>query len=273
MSPVIYSPVSPQGSLLDRSFDTMPFLQSSDSLCPLISSEDDTDHPSLFDSYIASMVEKDVRYSATDSTSDLSEGSRSSMDEGAMPLSPSQGTITQKSVRPRKLTTKRSIGEALKSLKPSSHGPHNRSKTSKHTPPALHLDETSFQTVDSEDLPGSIGMRREEEDAFDDRNRTVRRRNMPHHPFRYEDVPYMQAYSQILLEKYAFSGVVPHAWLNGISPVIIKLTDCSVGFALTAHRRSMTTARSRRRRYLISAAARASGFCTPRRCGGTMTRR
>ncbi|EIW64149.1 uncharacterized protein TRAVEDRAFT_68021 [Trametes versicolor FP-101664 SS1] len=200
MSPVIYSPVSPQGSLLDGSFDTMPFLQSSDSLCPLISSEDDTDHPSLFDSYIASIVEKDVRYSATDSTSDLSEGSRSSMDEGAMPLSPSQGTITQKSVRPRQLTTKRSIGEALKSLKPSSHG-HNRSKTSKHTPPALHLDETSFQTVDSEDLPGSIGMRREEEDAFDDRNRTVRRRNMPHHPFRYEDVPYMQAYSQILLEK------------------------------------------------------------------------
>ena len=57
-------------------------------------------------------------------------------------------------------------------------------------------------TIGSETLPGASGQRLlEDDDGFDDRNRTVRRRNMPHHPFRSEDVPYMQAYSQILLEK------------------------------------------------------------------------
>ena len=66
-------------------------------------------------------------------------------------------------------------------------------------PHPQHPEDTSMT---SEDMPGSIGLRRaEDEDGFDDRNRTIRRGNMPHHPFRSEDVPYMQAYNKILLEK------------------------------------------------------------------------
>ena len=122
MSPVIYSPVSPQGSFLNSSFGSMPFSPSDDSLCPLISSGDDTDHPSLFDTYISSMVEKDMHYAATGSTSDLSDGSRSSMDEGAIAMSPSQGTIKQEPVRPHKVKKKRSLGDALKAFKSPSHG-------------------------------------------------------------------------------------------------------------------------------------------------------
>ena len=41
----------------------------------------------------------------------------------------------------------------------------------------------------------------EVDDGFEDRNRTVRRRNMLHHPFRSDDVPYMQAHNQMSLEK------------------------------------------------------------------------
>ncbi len=69
-------------------------------------------------------------------------------------------------------------------------------------PYPLQLEDTSILTVASEILPGSAGVRAaEEDDGFEDRNRTVRRRNMPHHPFRSEDAPYMQAYNQMSLEK------------------------------------------------------------------------
>ncbi|KAI0640010.1 hypothetical protein C8Q77DRAFT_1152924 [Trametes polyzona] len=199
MSPVIHSPVSPAGSLFGNSFDGISFAPSSDSLCPLLSSADDSDHPSLFDTYISEMVAKDMQRMAMRSASDLSEASRSSTDESAMPVSPSQGTITPETVRPHKVKKKRSLGDALKALKPSTQS-SDHPKNLKRIPPVPPVDDTSLLTVDSEDLPGSMGLRREEEDTFDDRNRTVRRRNMPHHPFRYEDVPYMQAYSQILLE-------------------------------------------------------------------------
>ncbi|KAH9849271.1 hypothetical protein C2E23DRAFT_870791 [Lenzites betulinus] len=198
MPPVIYSPGSPAGSFFESSFDSMPFAHSSDSLCPLLG-DDSMDHPSLFDSYISTMVEKDLRRTATASSSDLSDGSRSSIDEGAVSQSPSQGTITQESMRPHKVKKKRSLGHALKAFK-SSQPSYDHPKSFKHFPMTQPPEDTSALTIDSEDLPGCIGMRREEEDGFDDRNRTVRRRNMPHHPFRYEDVPYMQAYSQILLE-------------------------------------------------------------------------
>ncbi|KAI0778770.1 hypothetical protein BD413DRAFT_117240 [Trametes elegans] len=196
MSPVIYSPVSPSGSLSGSSFDGIPFSPSSDSLCPLLTS-DDMPLPSLFDTYISEMVEKDMRRLATGSTSDHSE--RSSTDEPNLDISPSQGTITQKTIRPSKVKKKRSLGQALKALRTPSQS-SDVPKPPVPVPFPFQLDETSVNTVRSEDLPGSMGLRREEDDTFDDRNRTVRRRNMPHHPFRYEDVPYMQAYSQVLLE-------------------------------------------------------------------------
>ncbi|KAI0828909.1 hypothetical protein BC628DRAFT_1178336 [Trametes gibbosa] len=213
MSPAVYSPTSPSGSFLDSSFGDMAFALSSDSLCPLLA-DDSMDHPSLFDSYVSAMVDKDMRRTAAVSTSDLSDGSRSSMDEGAVSQSPSQGTITQKSIRPHKVMKKRSLGLALKAFK-SSHTSYDHPKSPKHMPVAQQLEDTSLQTIDSEDLPGSIGVRREEDDNFDDRNRTVRRRNMPHHPFRYEDVPYMQAYSQILLE----NDFQTHELLRRLAPI------------------------------------------------------
>ena len=59
-----------------------------------------------------------------------------------------------------------------------------------------------LEDTGSEILTGSAGVRAlEEDDGFEDRNRTVHRRNMPHHPFRSEDVPYMRAYNQMSLEK------------------------------------------------------------------------
>ncbi|KAI8990596.1 hypothetical protein BD414DRAFT_535882 [Trametes punicea] len=197
MSPVIYSPVSPAGSVLGSSFEGIPFSPSSDSLCPLLSS-DEMAHPFLFDTYVSEMVDKDMRRVAMASNSDLSSP-RSSTDEAPYTVSPSQDTITQKTIPLPKVKKKRSLGQALKALKPSSSS-LDSSKASKRIPFPLQLDDISFTTVGSEDMPGSSGLRRREEDGFDDRNRTVRRRNMPHHPFAYEDVPYLQAYSQILLE-------------------------------------------------------------------------
>ncbi|KAI0362889.1 hypothetical protein BV20DRAFT_323638 [Pilatotrama ljubarskyi] len=199
MSPVIYSPVSPSGSFLGSPFDGVPYSPSSESLTLL--SSDDMAHPSLFDTYISEMIEKDMHRLAMASTSDLSERSRSSTEGVPVFVSPSQGTIIDKTIRPPKVKKKRSLGQALKALKSSSQSSPDDSKTRKHIPLPLQLDDTSFLTVESEDSPGSMGHRREEEDGFDDRNRTVRRRNMPHHPFSYDDVPYMQAYSQVLLEK------------------------------------------------------------------------
>ncbi|KAI0360973.1 hypothetical protein OH77DRAFT_1433228 [Trametes cingulata] len=199
MSPVIYSPVSPSGSFLGSPFDGIPYSPSSESLEPLLSAED-MGHPSLFDTYVSEMVEKDMRRLATGSTSDLSDGSRSSTDEAPVSVSPSQGTITDKTIRPPKVKKKRSLGQALKALKSSSQSSPDNSKTHKRVPLPLQLDDTSFSTVESEDMPSSTRHRGQEEDGFEDLNRTVRRRNMPHHPFSYDDVPYMQAYSQILLE-------------------------------------------------------------------------
>ncbi|KAL7285518.1 hypothetical protein ACG7TL_000620 [Trametes sanguinea] len=198
MSPAIYSPVSPTGSFFGSSFDGIPYSPSSESLCPLLSS-DEIAHPSLFDSYISEMVEKDMRHLAMASASDVSSPRSSTDSENPFTVSPSQDTITQETIRPNKVKKKRSLGQALKALK-SSQSSLEGSKARKRVPFPLQLDDTSFTTVASEDMPGSIGVRREEDDGFDDRNRTVRRRNMPHHPFCYEDVPYMQAYSQILLE-------------------------------------------------------------------------
>ncbi|CDO73044.1 hypothetical protein BN946_scf185007.g98 [Trametes cinnabarina] len=201
MSPAIYSPVSPTGSLFGSSFDGIPYSPSSESLCPLLPPEE-MGHPSLFDSYISEMMEKDMQRLGMASTSDLSSPRSSTDSEAPLTSSPSQNTITQETIRPRKVKKKRSLGQALKALK-SSQSSHDGSKAIKRVPFPLQLDDTSFTTVASEDMPGSVGVRREEEDGFDDRNRTVRRRNMPHHPFCYEDVPYMQAYSHILLEKLA----------------------------------------------------------------------
>ncbi|KAH9897812.1 hypothetical protein C8Q73DRAFT_819387 [Cubamyces lactineus] len=212
MSPAIYSPVSPAGSFIGSSFDGMSFSPSSESLCPLLSS-DDMPHPSLFDTYISEMVEKDMHRLAMRSTSDLSSP-RSSTDEPPFPVSSTQDTITQKTIRAQTVKKKRSLGQALKALKHSQSSP-GHSKAYKHVPFPLQLDESSFSTVRSEDMPGSSGVRREEEDGFDDRNRTVRRRNMPHHPFRYEDVPYLQAYSQILLE----NDFQTHELLRKLTPV------------------------------------------------------
>ncbi|KAI0334340.1 hypothetical protein GY45DRAFT_1431564 [Cubamyces sp. BRFM 1775] len=212
MSPAIYSPVSPAGSFIGSSFDGMSFSPSSESLCPLLSS-DDMPHPSLFDTYISEMVEKDMHRLAMRSTSGLSSP-RSSTDEPPFPVSSTQDTITQKTIRAPTVKKKRSLGQALKALKHSQSTP-GHSKAYKHVPFPLQLDETSFSTIRSEDMPGSSGVRREEEDGFDDRNRTVRRRNMPHHPFRYEDVPYMQAYSQILLE----NDFQTHELLRKLTPV------------------------------------------------------
>ena len=119
--------------------------------------------------------------------------------------SPSQATITQAAVHGEihKVKKKRSLGQALKSLRSSSRDFTESLRSTKRVPLPLQLDDTPILTVGSETLPGNHGQRlAEDDDGFEDRNRTVRRRNMPHHPFRSEDVPYMQAYSQILLEKY-----------------------------------------------------------------------
>ncbi len=126
------------------------------------------------------------------------------MDEPPIVDSESQATITQAIFRAEaaKLKKKRSLGRALKSLRSSSRDLTGSLRGTKRVPFPLQLEESSVLTIGSETLPSSSGQRLVEDDeGFEDRNRTVRRRNMPHHPFRSEDVPYMQAYSQILLEK------------------------------------------------------------------------
>ncbi|KAI0673733.1 hypothetical protein C8Q78DRAFT_1067995 [Trametes maxima] len=202
MSPVLCSPVSPAGGFMgnpfDASLDTIPYSPSSDSLCPLLPS-DAAAHANIFDVCIPEMTDKDSQRLTISSASDMSSG-RSSTDEGHIPMAPSERTITHETIRPHKVKKKRSLGLALKALKSSSQSTSDHPKPSKRIPHPLQLEETSLLTVDSDELPGTMGLRREEEDGFEDRNRTVRRRNMPHHPFTYYDVPYMQAYSQILLE-------------------------------------------------------------------------
>ena len=97
---------------------------------------------------------------------------------------------------------KRSIGTALKHLKTTASREFKGGLKGAHRRPSmLQLENASTGVDHAQKSPGVALARGEDDEEFEDRNRTVRRRNMPHHPFRPEEVPYMQAYSQILLEK------------------------------------------------------------------------
>ena len=199
MEPRILSPISPSGTILDYSFGSLSFSSTDDSLFPLLSSNDLSD-TALFDAYVADAVAKDIKELPMSPVRSFPSSQRSSA-EVPLEVSPSQATITPANFQPApaKLKKKRSLGDALKSLKTASR---DFTGTLKGAARAQFSPQPEDTSMASEDLPGSVGLRRvEDEDGFDNRNRTVRRRNMPHHPFRPEDAPYMQAYSQVLLEK------------------------------------------------------------------------
>ena len=225
MEPRIFSPTSPSGTLLRSSFDrSISFSHhSEDSLCPLLPSHDSTD--SVFDAYISEMVAKDSKSLLLSPTPTLTPpaSERSSFEEPPIDDSTSEATITQAAVRSSsmRLKKKRSLGQALKTLRSSSRDLTSTIRGPKPNP--LQLEDTSILTIGSEILTGSAGVRAlEEDDGFEDRNRTVRRRNMPHHPFRSEDVPYMQAYNQMSLEKCV------QLCLGSASPTPVSLSDVSL---------------------------------------------
>ena len=131
------------------------------------------------------------------------------MEDPRLDDSPSQATITPAAVRAEaasRLKKKRSFGQALKAFKtPSLDFAETLRGGRKRAPLPAHQEDSYEANVSADPhslLARSAGPRWDEQEAgFEGRNRTVRRRNMPHHPFSPEDAPYMQAYSQILLEK------------------------------------------------------------------------
>ncbi|KAI0962376.1 hypothetical protein AcV7_001233 [Taiwanofungus camphoratus] len=130
--------------------------------------------------------------------------------------SASQRTITASPSkrRPAKLKKKRSLGQTiLAEFSPPvysslSSSPEEKTVVLSPTPyndnTKLSGDTITPRTIkhaeSPQDTSDGLTVESEDEDSFDDQNRTVRRRNMPHHPFRREDAPYMQAYSPALLE-------------------------------------------------------------------------
>ena len=212
MEPAIIFPVSSRAVTPGApSDDPTPDAPTADIPYPMLSSTHALSDPALFDAYIAGMVAKESHHShhwpmPPTPTPTCSE--RSSMeDDVRLDDSPSQATITQAALRAEaalKLKKKRSFGQALKALKTTSLDFTETWRGTKRVPLPLQLEDVSAANVSRDPQLYSArptGPRRTEEDGFEDRNRTVRRRNMPHHPFSPEDAPYMQAYSQVLLEK------------------------------------------------------------------------
>ncbi|OBZ79066.1 hypothetical protein A0H81_01444 [Grifola frondosa] len=124
---------------------------------------------------------------------------------------------------PTKLKKKKSLGQALRVFSSdSSFSKDNNAlrnatkKTSKSVPFPLRLeDKISIPVPPVPPLPSAtLTVGGETKDTFEDLNRTVLKRNMPHQPFRPEDAPYMQAYTQMMLE----SDFYMHELLRRLNP-------------------------------------------------------
>ena len=213
MEPNIIFPVSPRAATPGAPFDD-PTLHSPTADIPytMLSSNHALSDPALFDAYVTGMVAKESHHYyhwPMPPTPTPPSSERSSMEDDVhLDDSPSQATITQAALRAEatlKLKKKRSFGQALKALKTSSLDFTETWRGTKRVPMPLHLEDVSAANVSTDphwhSTRSAVPRRTEEDEGFEDRNRTVRRRNMPHHPFSPEDVPYMQAYSQALLEK------------------------------------------------------------------------